>query len=366
MSFTTPNTNDTQIAYEQYRQMYQYYNVNGQVQWLPMQPPPSTTATTTSLPDSSNSQVQWLQMQPQPLSNSSAGQAQWLPVQPQPTTTTPLPNSSNTIVNNNNIINGSINVAFGRSPNVVAPHHATTAHVDDAASTPSNTQESQLINELMAIGFCDPTEILDAIRHLRGKNVSKSSNNNNNNESNNYPTVQQVMYHIIEMRESREEARMMDQARAASERCNDQEKELRKKKAEEEFISTLMEASLDTLLKEHFKNSWLLKQQAAVDKLEEFAIPCVEAKRVLIDVLRLEKKTRAWYRKVPETYFSIALAELVSETTSSADLNSVLQTEFNGLNRSISLLSRKLLLFLYCVLVDAINMYVHFSQCKYL
>jgi hypothetical protein len=167
-------------------------------------------------------------------------------------------------------------------------------------NTPQNDEEARLLAETMAVGFRNPAEVLVSIRKLVAANGGQQL------------TSEMVMCEVVQAREEAEFARQMDQARLASERDRRTDAEARRKAnalAHEELLLTACPTAWIES-RDMFRGSWLLKSSCRDSLLSHVTERPSELKRHLVEILKLEKKSRQWYgQELPSYYFDGVLAE---------------------------------------------------------
>ena len=182
------------------------------------------------------------------------------------------------------------------------------------ATQPQSMVEMRILSELSQMGFPDKKECLDAIRH----EVANSAQT---------PTSDMVMMAIITQREENEEAKKMDQARLLSEQDNKDTAELLREKRKLEEDDRLLHATYAEWLdpkssedqKVMFPRSWLLRHKPSKGLLMDIVNnrDLTEAKKSLIQLLKLEKKARLWYAEdFAKPYFTCVVAKRLLNASS--------------------------------------------------
>jgi hypothetical protein len=209
--------------------------------------------------------------------------------------------------------------------------NSSTANTNPEAS-PQDDQEARLLSETLAMGFKDPAEILISIRKLAAANGGQQL------------TADVVMCDVVHAREEAEFARQMDLARLASERDRRKDAEARRKANalvhEERLLTACPTAWIES--KEMFQSSWLLRSSCRDSLLSHVNRRPSELKRHLVEVLKLEKKSRQWYgQELPSYYFDGVLSERLRIIKDYRTLETALKQEVDTLRDGLMLLSNQ-------------------------
>ena len=188
------------------------------------------------------------------------------------------------------------------SNNSEALANPSSSDPSDTDSRPRDPIEANLLQQLMTMGF-QKQETLDGIRQCRSGD-------------NPFPSVDDIMLHLVSQREEAEEARREDEVRLQSE-DQKQEESLRREHNQQESLS---KATSGKDLKEIFPESWVLKVLSAnetVDsngKKRRSSVSIIlgsDSRNDFVEFLKLEEKSRKWYGWVlPSGYFQKVATQL--------------------------------------------------------
>lgn len=170
--------------------------------------------------------------------------------------------------------------------------------------------ETRIMGQLQQMGFTDKKEMIDAIRRA----VEKAGDGD-------APTSEEVMLDIVTAREEADEAKKMDEARKRSEQTNQEESQRLRDKRKQDSQQLVLDATFEQLRnptgaenhKLMFPESWLLRYEECVNLLTDVANEkkYLEAKKVLIEILKLEKNCKKWYKagELPKYYFTFEVGK---------------------------------------------------------
>jgi hypothetical protein len=170
--------------------------------------------------------------------------------------------------------------------------------------------EHQMTAELRAVGFTDSDEMLSSIRLLKS-------------QQSDLPTIDDIICHIISVREETVEAKKMDQARVLSEQSRKDEAHRLRRAHDEELLSQMQAASVEEWLtnEQMFPQSWLLlpyqHHRQGLDSNGRQHTRCLgtlvetdtSSKFKLLTLCQLEKKAQKWFLMLPRAYFCVELRD---------------------------------------------------------
>lgn len=159
----------------------------------------------------------------------------------------------------------------------------------DYDETPQNDRETEMLGEVLEMGFTDKREILTSIRKL-GMSAKSSES---------------VMIDIITAREEAAEARKMDEARLLSEQSRKEESRRRRLIIASQLQKEIQTSSIDvwTSKASMFRGSVVLGG-SITSTLNGLISKSESLKNVLLSLLNLEKKARKFYQSLPAAYFA--------------------------------------------------------------
>lgn len=214
----------------------------------------------------------------------------------------------------------------GRPSNAAAaanPAQGTNTNGDCESLFPV---ESRIMGQLQQMGFTDKKEMIEAIRRA----VEKAGDGD-------APTSEQVMMDIVTAREEGDEAKKMDEARKRSEQTNQEESQRLRDKRKQDNQQLVLDATFEQLRnptgaenhKLMFPESWLMRHEECVNLLTGVANEkkYLEAKKVLIEILKLEKNCKNWYKAgdLPKYYFTFEVGKRLLTAYQAGDAEALCQ-----------------------------------------
>jgi hypothetical protein len=138
-------------------------------------------------------------------------------------------------------------------------------------------------------------------------------------------------------------ARDMDAARLASERDRHAEAEDRRRTSDARRDDEMNDADPREWEKsgDLFRGSWLLRGPCREALLRHVARARSPLKKSLVELLKLEKRSRHWYQSLPEHYFNGALAERLRAIGDAGKLEAAVRRETKFLLDGLMLLSNQ-------------------------
>jgi hypothetical protein len=201
----------------------------------------------------------------------------------------------------------------------------------DPDAVPQNPAEQGMLGHLQQMSFPDPREILIGYRSVQRK-LGRP------------PNAEEVMIEIVSQREEAFEAQQMDEARLQSEQMRKTDAAQRRQQIQLELQLRMETSSVDLWRQNEqmFPNSWILNNFAALAVLKRFVhLSKSPLKSKLIELLKLERDARKWYRDMPQSYFSRVLAPRLTACTSQHALMMVVSNETETLTRIMYILSEQ-------------------------
>lgn len=181
----------------------------------------------------------------------------------------------------------------------------------DPFATPQSDEERRTLGTLQAMGFGDPVEILQSLRRLVRTNKPHSPDD--------------IMCDILSMRDEKEEAKKMDEARQLSEASRKEDAKQRRLELQKQLRSDIEQADCATWKSDSrmFPHSWILENVGRI----QFSLKDADTKRLMVDLLELEKKAFKWYGQLPKAYFMNLVGRLPGKENCSGAPASALLSE---------------------------------------
>lgn len=203
----------------------------------------------------------------------------------------------------------------------------------DPECTPLTLAEKHAVGELQQMAFTDPREILTSFRKLlRDNNAGRP------------PSVDEIMIDLITQREEAEEARKMDAARLMSEQARKGDAAQRREEIQRELQAAMEHCRMDEWLQnsQMFTRSWILRGSAKGVLQLRIGKSKTPLKCKLIELLKLERDARKWYKEMPRSYFARLVTQRLVGCHTTDSMLAHVQREIDTLTRVMFIMSEQL------------------------